>query len=208
MINKELREYIEINILPKYQSLDLGHSGNHVHDVIEKSLEIASDYDVNLNMVYTVAAFHDVGLIVERDKHHIIGAQMLYDDKFVNNFFTKEEILTMKEAVEDHRASSKNSPRSIYGKIVAEADRSDTMDTIIERSILYRTKNNESFEVIYNDIYEHIKSKYGENGYLKVWLDTQYTRKMLSDIRALLNNPKAFKEHTKSIYDKIKNNYK
>ncbi len=204
MINNELKEYIELNILPKYKLLDLAHSGSHVHDVIDKSLEIAKDYDVNLNMVYTIAAFHDLGLIVERERHHIISGQMLLEDNFIKNLFTLEELVNMKEAVEDHRASSKNSPRTIYGKIVAEADRSDTMETIIKRTILFRAKNSESFESIYSDIYKHIEEKYGENGYLKVWLDTKYTRKMLYDIRTLLKNPTAFKEYTKNIYDTLK----
>ena len=204
MINHELKTYIEFKVLPKYKLLDMAHSGNHVQDVIDKSLEIAKDYDVDLNMVYTIAAFHDIGLIVERARHHIISGEMLVEDNFIKKFFTLEQLLIMKEAVEDHRASSKNSPRSIYGKIVAEADRSDTMDTVLERSILFRAKHSESFEMIYPDIYEHIVNKYGESGYLQVWLDTKYTRKMLSDIRALLKNPTEFKEHTKNLYNKLK----
>jgi len=204
MINDELKAYIEINVIPKYKFLDLAHSGNHVQDVIEKSLDIARDYNVDFNMVYTIAAFHDIGLIVERDRHHIISGEMLLEDKFITKFFTFEQLITMKEAVEDHRASSKNPPRSIYGRIVAEADRSDTMDTIIERSILFRNNNSESFESIYPDIYKHIEEKYGENGYLKVLLKTKYSQKMLSDIRAMLKNPSAFKEYVKNIYEKLK----
>lgn len=208
MINHELKTYIEFKVLPKYKLLDMAHSGNHVQDVIDKSLEIAKDYDVDLNMVYTIAAFHDIGLIVERARHHIISGEMLVDDNFIKKFFTLEQLLIMKEAVEDHRASSKNSPRSIYGKIVAEADRSDTMETIIERSLLFRAKNADSFESIYPDVHKHIQEKYGENGYLKVFLETKYTQKMLSDIRALLKNPVAFKEYTKSIFEKINNHMK
>jgi uncharacterized protein len=42
----------------------------------------------------------------------------------------------MKEAVEDHRASSSRQPRSIYGKIVAEADRDIDTHEIFLRAIL------------------------------------------------------------------------
>ena len=77
------------------------------------------------------------------------------------------------------------------------------MDTIIERTILFRAKNNESFESIYPDVFLHIKEKYGENGYLKVWLETKYTKKMLTDIRGLLKNPDVFKAYAKSIYNKL-----
>ncbi len=203
MINEELRTYIELNIVPKYQLLDKAHSGNHVQDVIDKSLEIAKDYDVDLNMVYTIAAFHDLGLIVERERHHIIGGEMLFNDLYINSIFSMDELIIMKEAVEDHRASLKNPPRSIYGKIVAEADRSDTMDTIIERTILFRSKNFESFESIYPHVYAHIVEKYGEGGYLQVYLETKYSKKMLSDIRELLKNPEAFKEYVRNIYERL-----
>lgn len=206
MINQELKKYIETTILPKYQTLDLAHSGNHVYDVIEISLEIAKDYDLNLDMVYTIAAFHDVGLVVEREKHHIIGGEMLFHDAFINKYFNNEQIIIMKEAVEDHRASSKHPPRSIYGKVIAEADRSDTMDTIIERTILFRYKENESFETMYPDIYNHIVEKYGEHGYLQVWLETKRTKKMLEDIRKLLLDPKEFKSYVKRKYDLIYKN--
>lgn len=206
MINQELKKYIETTILPKYQTLDLAHRGNHVYDVIETSFDIAKDYDLNLDMIYTIAAFHDVGLVIERQRHHIIGGEMLFEDPFINKYFTIEQIKIMKEAVEDHRASSKHPPRSIYGKIIAEADRSDTMDTVIERTILFRLKQNESFETMYPDIYQHIVEKYGENGYLQVWLETKRTKKMLEDIRKLLLDPKEFKSYVKRKYDLIYKN--
>src|SRR5690606_33144825 len=102
--------------------------------------------------------------------------------------------------------SSKTPPRSIYGKIICEADRSDTMDTVIERTILFRMKNNESFESIYLDVLKHIQDKYGENGYLKVWLKTKGTTEMLTDIRGLLQNEIEFKKYAEKIYEKIKIN--
>jgi len=203
MIDKALKLYLETNIIPKYQFLDLAHSGSHVYDVIEKSIEIAQDYNVDLNMVYTVAAFHDVGLIADRARHHIIGAQMLFDDEFLKRRFSLEQLNIMKAAVEDHRASAKEPPRSIYGAIVAEADRSDDMDTVIQRTILFRAKKGESFEKIYPDIYDHIRDKYGDNGYLKVFLETKHTKKMLSDIRNLLKDTDIFKAYVKKIYDHL-----
>ena len=206
MINQNLKKYIEQNILPIYQKLDKAHSGNHVYDVINKSFEIAKDFDVNLDMVYTIAAFHDIGLIEERERHHLIGGKMLEDDLFIQSLFSKEDLCIMKEAVEDHRASSKTPPRSIYGKIICEADRSDTMDIVIERTILFRMKNNESFESIYPDVLKHIQDKYGENGYLKVWLKTKGTTEMLTDIRGLLQNEIEFKKYAEKIYEKIKIN--
>lgn len=204
-INLSLKKYIEDNILPIYQKLDLAHSGNHVFDVINKSLSIAKDYDVNLDMIYTIAAFHDVGLIKDRKTHHIIGGKMLAEDEFIQNIFTKAEIKIMQEAVEDHRASNKTAPRSIYGKIVGEADRAENMDKIIERCLLFQMKSDEdTFDEIYPSVYDHIVTKYGENGYLTVWLKTVYVEEMLSDIRKLLKDSIKFKQYTKNIFNKMK----
>ena len=47
----------------------------------------------------------------------------------------------MKEAVEDHRASNKHVPRSIYGKIVAEADRIIDPDITLRRTVQYGLSN-------------------------------------------------------------------
>ena len=47
----------------------------------------------------------------------------------------------MKEAVEDLRASSSRQPRSIYGKIVAEADRDIDVHEIFLRAIEYGEEN-------------------------------------------------------------------
>ena len=48
-----------------------------------------------------------------------------------------------KEAVvEDHRASTDHEPRSIYGKIVAEADRIIDPDITLRRTVQYGLKQN------------------------------------------------------------------
>jgi len=204
-INLILKKHIEDNILPIYRKLDLAHSGDHVFDVINKALNIAKDYDVNLDMIYTIAAFHDIGLIKDRKMHHIIGGQMLAEDKFLRNIFKNAEIKIMQEAIEDHRASNKTAPRTIYGKIVAEADRAENMDKVIERCLLFQMKSNEdTFDDIYPSVYDHIVTKYGENGYLNVWLKTVYVEKMLSDIRELLKDPIKFKKYSKNVFERIK----
>lgn len=204
MINKKLVKYLNDNIIPLYETLDLAHRGNHVYDVIDYSLEIAKDYNLNNEMIYTIAVFHDVGLIDNRKTHHLVGAKMLFEDKFINKYFSSEEINIMKEAVEDHRASSKNEPRSIYGKIIAEADRSNDLDDIIRRSFLFGFTNkilnfSESFE----RIYEHITKKYGINGYMKVYLKTRRTEEMLKGLRELLKDKVGFKKYSYKIYKEL-----
>lgn len=218
MINKELKEYIELNIIPKYKDLDLAHTVEHVNNVIESSYIIAKDYDVNLEMVYVVAAFHDVGLVVDRKTHHIEGGKMLEKDSFIISYFNPYDIKIMKEAVEDHRASNSDKPRSIYGLIISEADLFDTANEIIKRSVLYRLNNNiqSSYKQIYDDVKFHIEDKYGYNGYLNSWLKSEHVEGMLKDLRNLLQDEERLKtlildyysqyqmiEHNKNSYNVI-----
>ena len=162
-INKKLISYCESEIIPKYKALDLAHQPDHVKTVIEKSLDIASTYDVDLNMVYMIAVFHDLGLLINRATHHIEGGRLLENDPLIKEEFYESEIRLMKEAIEDHRASNNHPPRSIYGKIISEADRLIDIDTIIQRSFYYQfdLETNHSFDHIYPSVQKHIKEKYG-----------------------------------------------
>lgn len=45
-IPTDLREYIEINILPQYATFDKAHRLNHAEKVIEESMKLAQYYEV------------------------------------------------------------------------------------------------------------------------------------------------------------------
>lgn len=141
-INKELKSYIENEIFPLYSRNEEGHGINHIKTVIDRSLKLAKDYEVDINMVYVVAAYHDIGHFIDRKKHEIISAQIFMEDKEIKKWFTDEQIITIKEAIEDHRASSNHEPRTIYGKIVSTADRTIIdIDNTIKRSYSYGMRN-------------------------------------------------------------------
>ena len=70
MINCELKEYVEREILPRYDHFDTAHRRDHVETVIEAALRLAEGYDVDRDMVYTIAAYHDTGLAYGREHHH------------------------------------------------------------------------------------------------------------------------------------------
>lgn len=122
-INPKLKEYIEENILPLYDKNEEGHGINHIKTVIERSLKFAKEQNANLDMSYVVAAYHDLGHPIDRKTHEIISAQIFSKDEQMKNFFSDEQRKVIKEAIEDHRASSDHRPRSIYGRIVSTADR-------------------------------------------------------------------------------------
>ena len=134
-------EFVETQILPKYTEFGESHGLRHVNRVIKNSLELARITGADINMVYVVAAYHDLGMSGPRAIHHITSGKILMADARLKRWFSQDQIKIMKEAVEDHRASSSRQPRSIYGKIVAEADRDIDTHEIFLRAILYAKEN-------------------------------------------------------------------
>ena len=171
-INTSLRKYIEEKIIPRYDEFDAGHRRDHVMMVIEQSLDFAQYYDVDINMVYVIAAYHDVGLIAGRELHHIVSGDIVVNDERLLRWFSKEKIKCIAEAVVDHRASNEAEPRSIYGKIVAEADRVIDSEIIVRRTIQYGLSHYPHLnkEEHYNRFEKHMMEKYAEGGYLKLWI--------------------------------------
>ena len=181
---------------------DKAHNIEHVDKVINNSMSIAKDLKVNINMVYVIAAYHDIGLIKGCDNHEKTSAEFLLLDSKLKDWFSEDEIRIMSEAVEDHRASSSCEPRSIYGKIVSEADRDIDYITILTRTIQYSLDNfpNYTYTQHFTRTYEHIQDKYGENGYVKLWLDTAINRKNLQVIRNVIANIEIFTADFERIY--------
>ena len=186
--SSHVKEYIESAILPLYNSFDPAHTVSHANTVIEQSMHLAQFYDVNVDMVYVIAAYHDVGLSGGREQHHIISGRKLEADQQLKAWFTAEQILLMKEAVEDHRASAKGLPRSIYGKIVAEADRDIVPMKIIKRTVQYCQSHNPSFsdEQVCDYCMNHLHEKYYYGGYLKLWLPESSNAAKLEELRQII----------------------
>ena len=94
----------------------------------------------------------------------------------------------MKEAVEDHRASAKAPPRSIYGCIIAEADRDLRPEIILQRTWLYGLKYapnlNRAQQV--ERLYNHMLEKYAEGGYMKLWLNARKNMEGLTRLREMI----------------------
>lgn len=196
MISKELKNYLKEEILPIYQKNDWSHQSWHIHEVIERSLKIAKDYDVNLNMVYTIAIFHDIACFKGREDHEINSAKMLEEDTVLPNFFTEEELNIMKEAIIDHRASLEYTPRSIYGKIISTADRFTTIDGILRSTDGYYLEFYPEMTVdeMFDNCCNYIEKKYGKNGYGKVHIPTKDYEDFLKSVEYYLNNKMELKE--------------
>lgn len=166
-ISPDVREHIESYILPRYKELK-GHTSKHIEQVIKRSLNFVKQVpEANLDMVYIIAAYHDLGRLIDNETHNIESAKMLRKDEFLKSHFTKEEINTMAEAVEDHRASLGREPRSIYGKIVSSADRTTSLDGMLERCYDYNKllAPDLSEDELIEEVRKHLRRKYALNGY-------------------------------------------
>lgn len=186
-----LVRYVEAEIIPRYATFDKAHQVSHVQTVISQSLELATHYPaLNVDMVYAIAAYHDTGLVEGREFHHIASGRILMSDQSLRRWFSEAELLLMKEAVEDHRASSDHEPRSLYGRIVAEADRQIEVDVVLRRTVQYGLKHYPEFdkEGQYQRMCEHLHEKYAEGGYLKLWIPQSRNAENLKRLRALISD--------------------
>ncbi len=168
MINKALKKYIETNVLPVYENNEPGHGPKHIEYVVRRSLNFAKQVeDINFDMVYTIASFHDIGHHIDAKNHEIVSAEMFAEDEKMEEFFSTDEINTIFEAIQDHRASGENEPRSIYGKIVSSADRRTDLDNIMTTMYTYGLKNRpeQTLEENIEDAYRHICRKFAYGGY-------------------------------------------
>ena len=198
-INSELIKYIENNIFPLYKNNDLGHNLEHIKYVINRSIKFAKTLDnINYDMVYTIAAYHDIGHHIDHDNHEKVSADILYNDNILRDFFNEEEMIIMRDAVYDHRASLDGEPRSIYGRIVSSADRNTKIDIPLKRTYAYRLLYNpdHTIDEIIEESRQHIINKYGKKGYAneKMYFEDDEYQKFLEDIEILTHHKEAFKE--------------
>ena len=201
-----LEQYIEQHILPQYDAFDGGHKRDHAQMVINESLKLAREQGVDERMAYTIAAYHDLGLRYDREKHHIHSGEILMADETLRQWFTEEQLQVMQEAVEDHRASSKNPPRTIYGAIVAEADRQIDPTLVVYRTMAYSEKMfpDGDFETLYQRSKEHLLEKYAEGGYMHLWLNSERNVQNLEELRAIIRDEPRLRALCQEWYDKHK----
>ena len=202
MVNPDIIAYVEQEILPRYDHFDAAHQRNHADEVIERSLALAEHYDVNENMVYAIAAYHDTGLCDGRDTHHLVSGHIIREDMKLREWFDETQIETMAQAAEDHRASSGHEPRSIYGKIVAEADRLISPEKVIRRTIQFTQDHFPTYnkEQQYQRFREHLMEKYSDTGYLKLWIPESDNAVRLEELRKIIRDENKMREAFEQLF--------
>lgn len=196
-----LKEFIEKEILPHYDCFDKGHRRDHAMTVIRQGQYLAGFYDVDPDIVYVACACHDLGLREDRKTHHLVSGRIIRKELPLSRWFTPEEIEMIAIAAEDHRASAEREPRSIYGKIVAEADRQIDTETVIRRTIQFGLKNFPDLdkEEQWQRTLEHLEEKYAEGGYLKLWIPESPNAARLEELRSVIRD----RERLRTIFERL-----
>lgn len=200
-VSLDLMEFVERNILPRYNAFDKAHNIAHATLVVRRSVELARKFGADVNMSYVIAAYHDLGLEGPRAIHHLTSGKILAADRRLLQWFSETQLRVMREAVEDHRASASHAPRSLYGKIVAEADRNIDPETIIRRTIQYGLSHypEKDKEEHWQRFMEHMESKYSVHGYIKLWLPGSDNELKLKQLREYISHP----DQMRPIFDRI-----
>ncbi len=194
-MNNKLKEYIEINVLPQYSKNDSGHGIEHINYVIDRCFRFAEQFNnIDLNMLYAAAAFHDIAHHIDKKNHEKLSAQIFYENNDMKQFFTEKQRIIIKEGIEDHRASSEGIPRNDYGKILSSADRSTDVNEFLRRTHAYTLKHNpeSTIEQMLERAYEHAQEKYGNKGYAKHYVVDEDYNQFRNEINNLLSNIESF----------------
>lgn len=202
MIRKSLKKYLEEEIVPLYAAFDMAHRQDHALSVMERAMAMGKSYAIDEEILLTAAACHDLGLAVDRKTHHLESGRIIRSDKRLNEWFSQEQIEVIAEAAEDHRASSQTPPRSIYGRIVAEADRLIVPETVIRRTVQYGFDHYPELdkEGHWRRTLEHLHEKYAEGGYLKLLIPGSPNEEPLDKLRGIIKDEARLREIFEDIY--------
>ena len=209
-LRKEVYEYIENTIKPMYKSFDKAHNLEHFKFVTENCIKYAKELIkrgeiIDFEIAYLVGALHDVGISKGREEHAKSSGVFVRNCNKLKSFYDDKTIELIAQAVEDHSSHLDYEPRNIYGKIVADADRNNSVYLVFSRPVKYGLKNEKQYnkkEQI-NRVYSFVNGKFGKNGYVKYWLDIPQTIKEQQKVWNMLDKPVECKAYIAGILDEF-----
>ncbi len=204
-VNLEIMNFVEREILPRYTRFGNSHGLAHVQRVVRNALELVPATGADIDMVYVIAAYHDLGMEGPRAIHHLTGGKILAADARLRRWFSPEQIRIMKEAVEDHRASASHAPRSIYGMVVAEADRDLEPEVVFMRAVQFGLENYPGLarEQQWQRFDSHMDEKYGAGGYIKLWIPNSPNEQRVRALRKTIADKAALRQVFDRLYDSL-----
>lgn len=209
-MDKKLKEYINKEIKSKYKTFDKGHNISHFNFVTKNCINygkqlIEKGENIDLDIAFIVGAFHDIGLINGRENHAKSSGEFVRNDKVLKEFYDEKTIEMIAQAVEDHSSHLDYEPRSIYGKIVSDADRNNSVYLVFSRPIKYALKNEKGLtkQEHLERVYDFVQKKFGRNGYVKYHLDIEDTTKEQQAVWGLLDNKELCFAYMSGLFDEI-----
>ena len=220
-MHSEYESYIYNEVVPRYSAFDAAHKEDHALAVIHQARELMRRRnewlaeqsevegiwrsEINPDILLAAAACHDLGLVNGRDRHHLDSGEIIRNEIRLREWFDESEIEVIAQAAEDHRASGSAAPRSIYGMIVAEADRVIEGETIIRRTIQFGFKHYPGLDrqAHIARAVEHLNEKYGRGGYLKLWVPWSDNAIRLAALQDLIDDTPALTREVERIYDTL-----
>ena len=202
-IRPELYRYVSEEIIPRYAAFDAAHREGHACQVIREALHLAESYpEADPEIVFTAAAFHDTGLSEGREHHHNVSARIIREDPRLPGWFSPQQIECIAQAAEDHRASSKTPPRSLYGMLIAEADRTIDPEDILLRTLRFSLDHYPELdkEGHWNRCRQHLDEKYGDGGYLKLWIPGSQNAERLEALRVIIRDRALLRRHFERLW--------
>ncbi|MEQ5215984.1 HD domain-containing protein [Proteus terrae] len=195
------RSWVE-RILVSLENNDKAHQPDHVLGVTleaERMVEDNPELHPHKSIIITAAFLHDIGCCLDRDTHHLIGAEAVMLDEWIRSKFNLDERKLISGAILKHRASWTGDDRTDIEDVVAAADRGEpNLKRYIKRACLYRYGQYEAergvnckvteteVDEIINASIEHLRDKFGRDGY--VW--DKYPRYGLKYYSRLINEIK------------------
>ena len=196
-VNKEIKDYINLNIFPKYEKNDKAHGIIHIKEVIRRAfaLKYSLELDIDLNMLFVICAYHDLGKYIDHTIHEKIAADLFFKDKNMESFFALTDRIIIKEAIEDHRSSFNDTPRSIYGKLISSADRNTSIEMVFIRSFFVAKSRMPEYKIedYLEYTYLRLAKRYSEEKPENMFFEDNVYITFLNDMRKLLKNKEGFK---------------
>lgn len=212
-VRQDLKDYIAEHIFPEYEKNDGGHNIAHILEVIRRSFALNDTFKLGLddNMIYAIASCHDWGKYEDHSVHHLIAARNFMNDEGMDKFFTPEEKQIIKEAIEDHRSSKEDEPRSIYGKLISSADRNTRIEIVFIRSffVAHERMPETNIEEYLDYTIQRLSKKYDEENPENMFFEDETYKVFIQDMRDLLKKEEEFKNrycevnHITSRYNRV-----
>ena len=105
---------------------------DHIKHVVKNSIELAKEYNADVEIVTLGALLHDISVPSEYgpiEEHHIYGAKIA-DELLHKLNYPEEKIEHVKKCIQNHRSSGKANRTTIEEQCVADADTIAHFDAI------------------------------------------------------------------------------